>query len=347
MPKIENIISNPTEKTTNKVNNEQVIDITTESNDVKNDEKNGEEKSDEAKKDEKPGKINCKHDANESIVEDQHEGTIVCSKCGVVVVEQVICGLAEWRNFADDTKSDSWERSRVGGPANRFLSSTANLSTSIQGECSAKYGDSFNASILRAAQRKCVDRGILHGLKQLYDMAARINLPDVVLDYAYYLYSKMYKKAKLKGITLHTDAKVPACLYIACYQAECPRTVNEMCGITENDHQSIERAIHRISRLLKLSIGQIKCRDILPRYCAWLNLPRDIQKYIITVAEAFEHLDSQGAFDETLKSAAAIYYATQQSISFKHKRSLKAIADVLGISQMDISECYLHFSKKY
>lgn len=344
MPRVRKIASKSSKKEANEVNEE-----VTEVKNGNNDEKSSEEKSsDEQKKDEIPGKIDCKHDANDSIVEDQHEGTIVCSKCGVVVMEQVICGLKEWRNFADDGTADGWERSRVGGPGNRFLSSGANLSTSIQSaQGSSKHGDSFNASILRAVQRKSVDNGIAHAMKQLYDMAARIHLPDAVLDYACYLYSKFYKKAKFKGIALGADAKVGACLYIACYQAECPRTINEICGITENDHSSIRYAIHRISRLLKLSVGKIKCRDILPRYCAWLDLPRDVQKNCIKVAEAFEDLDKNGEFSETITSGAAIYHVTQQLTSLEHKHSPTAIANVLGVPPRDVAKCYLHFAQIY
>lgn len=92
----------------------------------------------------------CENHADESLLEDQHEGTVVCSTCGVVVVEQIICGISEWRTFGDDNQSDIWARSRVGGPENVFLSSAANLSTTIRSGDSSRHSGSFNSSILRA-----------------------------------------------------------------------------------------------------------------------------------------------------------------------------------------------------
>lgn len=287
----------------------------------------------------------CKHDAEEYIIEDQHEGTVICSKCGTVILDQVVCELSEWRTFADDTQADSWQRSRVGGASNRFLSSQTNLSTSIQSTTGKpRNDDSFNSSILRTVNRKSVDNGIYHGLKQLNEMAERIHLTQSVLEYAHYLYYKMYKKGKFKGIALTSDAKVGACLYIACYHAQCPRTVNEICGISENSHHSIRRAIRRISKMLNLPVGSIDCRDVLPRYCAWLLLPHHMEREVINVATSLNKLDDQQQFDVEIVSATAIYVVTQQSLS--HKRSKAEIANSLGISIEDLTFCYNYFLEK-
>lgn len=309
--------------------------------------------TEEKVKAESKDEINCEHDAVEHIVEDQHEGTVVCSKCGVVIVEQVICGIAEWRTFADDNQTDGWDRSRVGGPANRFLSGGANLSTTIRAADGSRHtvssrhdANSFNSSILRAVKRKSVDNGIFHGLKQLDEMADRIHLTQSVLEYAHYLYYKMYKKGKFKGIALATDAKVGACLYIACYHAQCPRTVNEICGISENGHQSIRNAIHRITKMLNLPVGPIECRDVLPRFCAWLSLPHHIQREAITVADTLSKFDDRQQFEVEVLSAAAIYFVTQQSTTLSYRRSKTEIADSLGIATEDVSFCFEYFQQK-
>lgn len=297
----------------------------------------------EQEKTENKTEINCEHDANENIVEDQHEGTIVCSKCGVVVVEQVICGLAEWRNFADDNQTNSWQRSRVGGPANRFLSSGANLTTSIRpanNSSSRNTGDSFNSSILRTVQRKSVDNGIYYGLKKLDEMAERIHLTQSILEYAHYLYYKMYKMGKFKGIALHTDAKVDACLYIACYHAQSPRTINEICSISENDHASIRRSIHRITKMLNLPVGPIECRDVIPRFCAWLSLPHEIERNTISIAETLAKLNTGKKYDVETMTGTAIYFATQRTSTIAHKRTPDKIANCLGISEEQLYECY-------
>lgn len=289
----------------------------------------------------------CKHQAIENLLEDHHEGTVVCSKCGVVVVEQIICGISDLRTFGDDI-----QRSRVGDAANRFLSSGANLSTSVRraegvGGQSSGANDSFNASILKSIKRKSVDNGIYHGLKRLDEMADRIHLPQSVLEYAQYLYYKMYKRGKFKGIALHTDAKVSACLYIACYHAQCPRTVNEICGISEHGHESICRAVKKITKLLNLPVGPIECRAVMARYCAWLRLPHQIEREASTIADELSKHDKRTFFDVETLSGAAIYFVMQQQkgIPAKYKRTQKEIADSLGIKSEDLSSCYQHYCR--
>lgn len=293
----------------------------------------------------------CERHADESLLEDQHEGTVVCSTCGVVVVEQIICGVSEWRTFGDDSQADIWERCRVGGAANRFLSSGANLTTTIRpadGQSRRNTGvATFNSSILRSIKRKSVDNGIYVGLKRLDEMADRIHLTQSVLEYAHYLYYKMYKRGQYKGIALATDAKVSACLYIACYHAKYPRTINEICGISENTHDSIVRAIKKISKLLNLPVGTIEYRDVMPRYCGWLELPHQIEREAVRIAEKIAIVSKQRRYDLETISGTAIYIATQQPTTPKKlKRTKQEIADSLGIKVSIITACHHFFNFK-
>lgn len=309
------------------------------------------EKCDE-KKDEKKGakKEICVHEAMGNLLEDHHEGTVVCSKCGIVVVEQMISGVSEFRAFGDDTQADIWQRLRIGDVANRFLSSGANLSTSIRpaeggysGRSSGQSSgaNSFNASIYQSIKRKSVDNGIYTGLRRLDEMADRIHLPQSVLEYAQFLYYKMYKRGKFKGIALATDAKVGACLYIACYHAQCPRTVNEICGISEHGHESIRRAVKKITKLLNLPVGAIVCRDVMPRYTRWLDLPHEIERKASTIADELSKHDKRTDFQVETLSGAAIYFVVQQKgVPEKYKRTQKEIADSLGIDTDDLQQCY-------
>lgn len=311
------------------------LEQTTDKTDTKSDAKS-------ETKAEKRDELICEDHANESLLEDQHEGTVVCSKCGFVVVEQTISGVSEWRDFADDSQADIWGRSRVGGPSNRFLSSGANLATTIRpADNRSRLENAFNSSILRSIKRKSVDNGIYHGLRRLDEMADRIHLTQSVLEYAHYLYYKMYKKGQFKGIALAADAKVSACLYIACYHAQCPRTVNEIRSITENDHDSIRSAIKRCTKLLKLPVGPIACKDVMPRYCAWLSLPHQIEREASHIATSLSELDEQRVYDVEVLSATAIYVATQKPpAQAKYKRTQKDIANSLGITRAALSECY-------
>lgn len=272
-------------------------------------------------------KIVCKYHPEEenSLIENHHEGTVVCTLCGLVVIDQVICEEAEWRAISDNP-----EKSRVGGAENRFLSSEKNLSTSIAAGSTSKNG--YTTSILSNVKRKHIDHGIVAGLTRLAEMAERMHVAEMILDYSQYVYTKMYRKCKYKGIVLLIDAKVAACMYIACYQTKCPRTINEMCAFTEADRHEIERAVQKICKVLKIKLEKIDCVDLLPRLCGQLALPRSIERKAIEMVDILlKHVSKYQQNPETI-AAASIYMVTRISKRKEHRPSKNEIAECVGIS---------------
>lgn len=168
--------------------------------------------------------VQCPKHPREYLIYEHHSGTMVCPKCGVVVVEQMIDEGAEWRTFAEDGA----EKSRVGGAENPFLSSTANLSTSVINAGGKQ--NSFARSIITISNRRSVDRALTAAYKDIKDIATRINVPASVVDLAMNLYSRAYRKRELKGNILFRDPKTAACLYVACNEEGVPRTSSEICA---------------------------------------------------------------------------------------------------------------------
>lgn len=288
----------------------------------------------------------CSKHSDDYLMEDQREGTVVCTACGLVIIDQLVCESGEWRTFADDNQNEKWQRSRVGGVAQRFLTSESNLNTTIRSE-SRTGGNLYNSTIVRMSRRKHFDNGMIHAMKQLDEMAERINLTKSVLEYAQYIYYKMYRMCNYKGIVLFTDAKIGASLYIACLKLQCPRTISEICAITECDHDEIRRAVQRITRVLKLSIERIMARDLIPRYCSWLSLTRDISKQASQLADAMTAKDVQHTFLAETIAASAIYFTTVSCKMEQYKCTLHQIADTLVITIDSIRDCCKYFLKHF
>lgn len=284
----------------------------------------------------------CSEHSEDFLMEDPREGTVVCSACGLVIIDQLVCESGEWRTFGDDNQDEKWKRSRVGGVAQRFLTSESNLNTTIRTE-SRSNGNVYNSTIVKMYRRKHFDNGMIHAMKQLDEMANRINLTKSVLEHAQYIYYKMYRICNYKGIVLFTDAKIGACLYIACYKMQCPRTISEICAVTECDHDAIRRAVQRILRVLKLSIGPIKARDLIPRYCGWLSLSRDISRQATQLADAMTAKDEQHKYLAESIAASAIFFITVSCKMEQYKCTLHQIANSLAITTDSIRDCCKYF----
>lgn len=287
--------------------------------------------------------LKCKEHSEDLLLEDPREGTVVCSACGLVVIDQLVCESGEWRTFGDDGQNEKWKRSRVGGVAHRFLSNGTNLNTTIRTDRNSNCRSGFNSTVIKLFQRKHIDNGVIHAMKQLEEMANRIHLPARVLEFAQQIYSQMYHKCNFKGIKLFADAKIGACLFIACFHTNCARTISEICAITEAEHNAIERAVRRISRILKLPIGRISGGDLVPRYCGWLSLPREISQQASEIANVMSESDKKQEFLVETIAASAIFFTTVSFKLEKYKRTQSDIARCLGITPNLIRSCCQHF----
>lgn len=283
-------------------------------------------------KNQRCNKVGCPDHPNQELIDDYHNGTMVCSACGLVVVDQIIDEGAEWRSFADDT--DQIERSRVGGAENRFLSSAGNLATHLDSASGSL--NSYGKSVYKQSQVRSVDRALLAAFKNITVMADRINLPMSVIDHACYLYQKMYKQNNYKGNIILKDAKTAACLYIACHKENCPRTSKEICAISELSRKEICDSARVILKTLKTDLGRTKSDDLIPRFCGQLYLPKDVRQQATKIAQEVDKLTTIKSQPESI-AAASIYFAAKNLSNY---RSQRIIGECVGLTATTISKTY-------
>lgn len=277
-------------------------------------------------------RVYCKYHPEANLIDDENSASMVCPECGLVVVDQMISEEAEWRNFADDSREQCWNRSRVGAAANRFMSSEGNLQTSIT---AVDNMNEYGHAIVQRQKRRNADKAMCNAFRLIDEMSDRINLPQSVIERAQYLYHKIYQNRRLKGNVIESDAKTSACLYIACHEENCPRTLKEISAISEISARLINKTQRQIRKELNMTTTIVDSNELLPRFCGQLYLPLGIRKRASQIAEAAKSMsDIQNMFPETV-AAASIYIAATQS---QHeKRTQKDIGHSVGLTPGTIS----------
>lgn len=277
-------------------------------------------------------RVCCKYHPEANLIDDENSATMVCPECGLVVVDQMISEEAEWRNFADDSKEQNWSRSRVGAAANRFLSSEGNLQTSITAvDNMSEYGH----TIVQRQKRRNVDKAMKNAFRLIEEMSDRINLPLSVMERAQFLYHKVYQNRRLKGNVMDYDSKTTACLYIACHEENCPRTLKEISGVSEISARLINKVQRQIRKELNMGAAIVDTTEMVPRFCGNMYLPLGVRKRASEIAEAAKKMDDlKRMFPETL-AAASIYIASAQTPN--EKRTQKDIGSSVGIGVTSIS----------
>ncbi|CAG0905109.1 unnamed protein product, partial [Cyprideis torosa] len=130
--------------------------------------------------------ICCSEHPNAVLIEDYRAGDQICSDCGKVVGDRVIDVGTEWRTFSDRGDQDP---SRVGAAENPLLNGS-DLSTMIGPSI---HPTSFDDGAAKYTNKRTVnssDRTLLSAFREIDNMAARINLPRMIVDRANLLFKQ-------------------------------------------------------------------------------------------------------------------------------------------------------------
>lgn len=280
-------------------------------------------------------KLGCRYHPDAYLFEDN-----ICEQCGLLVDNVLIDTSAEWRTFMDDDKG--MEKSRVGSAENRLLGA-ANLSTSIE-NVRGGYND-YGRAIIKTNERRSVDHSLLAAFKQISTMADRINLPNSVVDRAKYFYQQQMLKRSLKGNILTKNAKTAACLYIACCEEDVPRTVREICAVTEDSQKEITKAIGVVKKALNLDVKRIESEQLVTRFCGKMQLPFSITKEATRILEDLHEKEKlKNKFPESV-AAASIYVATAKHPEYRVSK--QEISEQAGIAASTVTKTYNLMLKEF
>ncbi|GAB2277040.1 Transcription initiation factor IIB-2 [Dionaea muscipula] len=277
----------------------------------------------------------CKR--NTEVVFDHSAGDTVCSECGLVLESHSIDETSEWRTFANESGDN--DPNRVGGPSNPLL--TDGGLTTIISKTKGSSGDSLPSSLGRWQNRgSAADRNLLHAFNVIATMADRLGLVATIKDRANEIYKRVEDHKPLRG--RNQDAILAACLYIACRQEDKPRTVKEICSVSNGaTKKEIGRAKEYIVKQLELELGQsmemgtIHAGDFLRRFCSHLGMSKQAVKAAQEAVQKSEELDVRRS--PISIAAAIIYIITQVS---EDKKLLKDISLATGVAEGTIRNAY-------
>jgi len=279
-------------------------------------------------------KLACPSHPNAHLVEDYRAGDMVCPECGLVVGDRVVDVGSEWRTFSNEANGN--DRSRVGGGENPFLDGQ-DLSTMVGTDRASGSGLDLQ-NYARYQNRSGIsgsDRSLLNAIREIQNMASRVNLPKNITDRANQLFKQVHVQKSLRGRS--NDAIASACLYIACRQDGVPRTFKEICAISKIPKKEIGRCFKLILRNLEQNVQVITSGDFMDRFCSALNLSTPVIRASKFIAKKAVELDRVPGRSPVSVAAAAIYLASQAS---EDKKSQKEIGDIAGVAEVTIRHSY-------
>ena len=284
-----------------------------------------------------------------NLVEEFSSGDLVCGTCGLVLDNHVIDTRSEWRTFANDDQGND-DPSRVGDSINPLLNGSQ-LETSIAFD-STKHGRDLSRLQNKVQQDKGT-KGLLQAYKQIGALCDATTLGKNVADAAKHIYKLADDEKFLKGKP--QEAVIAGCIFIACRQAEVPRTFREIFNLTHVTKKEIGRVFKALEAFLKKhenknqtpftginnyekknSVGP---QDLCARFCSRLNFrnSQKIENISVFLALRAASLPELAGRSPLSIAAACIYFASALA---GEPRSSKEIATASGVSDGTIKTSY-------
>ena len=300
----------------------------------------------------------CPECGSTHIIHDEKHGEMVCANCGLVLVDNIVDESRDWRAY--DSQQEE-KKAHAGAPMNQLLHDRG-LSTDIPLGYRDYYGNPVatrnRLSLIRMRKwhyrtraKNTAERNMMIALKQLSEIASRLELPRIVREEAAVIYRSAVKKNLIRG--RNTESLVAASLYAACRQAWVPRTLQEIADQTGLPRGTAKRKVAKsyrfLLRVMNLQTSPPTPFEYIPRYSNELQLDEEVQEKAVEILRRASEMGLTVGKSPLSTVAGAIYLAGK--ICGKRKRQ-HDIVRVIGITEVSIRNRYkemeerleLHFS---
>jgi len=198
----------------------------------------------------------CPECDSQELVTDEWTGEVVCSKCGLVILDETLSRSPEWRAFTLEEKKS---RRRVGTPID-YSRFDKGLSTIIRIDRNAS-GRPLSADTrrriwrirrmhIRSRTQASDSRNLMQAMSELDRLSENLHISSFVQEMAAVIYRKALKANLIRGRSI--AAVVAAALYAACRFTKMSRTLKEIAEASIRDKKEISRCYFLIVRGLKI-----------------------------------------------------------------------------------------------
>ena len=227
---------------------------------------------------------------DQTIITDLDSGEIVCSKCGVVISDKIQDTRQEWRGFVNSEEAK--DRRRTGMPIS-LARYDMGLYTMVGSGYKDGRGQVLDAS-MRSTMRRLrkwdlrtqanANRNLITAFNQLNILKDKLGLPDAIVEKTAYIYRKARERGLGRG--RETSSALAAALYLACRQEGTPRTLNEICLISNIKRKAISREYRDMVIELDIRIPTVDPIKCIARIANQINLNQKVKQKAINIMNA-------------------------------------------------------------
>jgi transcription initiation factor TFIIB len=264
-------------------------------------------------------------------------GEYVCSRCGLVLEENIPNQEAEWRAF---TPQERDSRARAGTPTN-YSHYDKGLSTVIRIEKDA-LGRPLSPKVkqkmwrlrrwhTRSKVHASQSRNLMLAMSELQRLAEILQMPSSVQDMAAIIYRKTLNEGLVRGRSI--GGMVAGALYAAVRFAKLPRTLKEVAQASQRTQKEIARSYSVIVRNLDMKMPIDDPIDYVTKVAEKAKVSNDVEALAINlIGQARKQFATTGKDPSGL--AAAILYLSARML--KEKVTQARLAKAANVTEVTV-----------
>lgn len=220
-----------------------------------------------------------------------------------------------WDDMGLSTVIDSKDRDAVGNSLSGEIRST------------------FNRLRMWDARSKSdsSDRSLRRAFTVLNSAKSKLSLSDTIIENAAYYYRKMLAKKMTRG--RNTTALALASLYLACREANTPRTIQDIAEAGNLNLRSLSKHVRILIQALEITVESFDSTQFINRISSSAGISEKTVRYALRLLEKTKENGFASGKNPVALAATALYLAC---VVNSEKLTQKKIASASGISSVTI-----------
>jgi transcription initiation factor TFIIB len=282
-------------------------------------------------------KLECPQCHSPNLVTDGNNGEVVCSQCGLVIVEDTLNRAPEWRAFTLDERRT---KSRAGDPI-RYSHFDKGLHTTISG-----FKDASGRPLSGKAKRRVWrlrkwqnrsrvrdshNRNLMQAMNELQILSEKLHLSSSIKELAAVIYRKALEEDLTRGRSI--AAILAAAVYVACRFTRTPKTLKDIVEFSSLSRGEVSRAYRLLVRTLKIEMPPHDPLGYVSRIAEKAKISGKVQGVAVKILRRAKRKRITMGKDPVGVAAAVLYLACQ---SQGENATQKEIAEAAGITEVTL-----------
>jgi transcription initiation factor TFIIB len=272
-----------------------------------------------------------------TVVTDGDTGEVICTRCGSVLAEKIESLSPEHYSH---TAEQYMGRSRTGGRSTLAIDDMG-LSTIISSKNEDATGKSLTWDMRNTFNRlrmwdsrsksRSVERSLRTAFVLLNTLKEKLAVPDTVIEKTAYIYRKALAKKLTRGRNI--SALVAATLYVACKEANIPRTLSDISKASDLKVNDVSKHLRLLVESLELRLASYDSSDFVSRIASSVGIGERTQRDALAILATAKEKGLVEGKNPIAMAATSLYLS---SVMNKEFRTQREIARASGISEVTI-----------